>query len=107
MACAADGSKLTGQLSQQSATQPELGQDLSPLDVNAQYLTPSIMRVKIGLPTRHEVPPSLFNISAPQGETSRQNEQDAIDVCRTPHVQNTPKNGPLMAFCSGCIMTKL
>ena len=68
MACAADGTGLRGQLSQQSATQPELGQDLSPLDVDVQYLMPSILRVSIGRPDRYEVPASLFKSTMPQGE---------------------------------------
>lgn len=65
---AADGTGLRGQLLQQSATQPELGQDLSSLNVSVQYLTPSIMRVSIGRPDRYEVPASLFKSTMPQGK---------------------------------------
>ncbi len=65
MTCA--GGSLSGTLKQQSSTQQELGADISPLQVSVQYLTSSIMRVKIGAPGRWEVPMSLFNSTVPTG----------------------------------------
>ena len=61
------GSSSRGRLSQQASTQQELGRDISPLDVTVQYLTASIMRVKIGAAGRWEVPMSLFNATLPPG----------------------------------------
>ncbi|KAK9915638.1 hypothetical protein WJX75_001864 [Coccomyxa subellipsoidea] len=85
LAPSADGTAQRGQLSQQSSTQPELGQDLSPLDVSVEYLTPSIMRVKIGRPERNEVPPSIFNSTMPQGSsTPPSNATYAFDYSRSP-----------------------
>jgi hypothetical protein len=54
-------------LSQQSSTQPELGPDVASLDMNVSYITPDIMRVKIGAPGRWEFPISLLNTTVKQG----------------------------------------
>ena len=62
------GNTLMGTLAQQASTQQELGPDVSPLNVTVQYLTASIMRVKIGAAGRWEVPMDLFDATPPQGE---------------------------------------
>ena len=46
---------------------PELGADVSPLEVHVLYITASIMRIKIGLEGRWEVPESLFMGPRPTG----------------------------------------
>ena len=66
--CACTGSSLSGALTQQASTQPELGADIRALNMSVTYLTASILRVKIGAAGRWEVPMSLFNATLPQGE---------------------------------------
>ena len=46
---------------------PELGADVSPLEVHVRYITPSILRIKIGAEGRWEVPDSLFKNPLPRG----------------------------------------
>ena len=62
------GSVQTGSLSSAASTLPQFGTDVSPLNVNIQYITSNIVRVKIGAAGRWEVPASLFNVTAPTGK---------------------------------------
>lgn len=64
------GGSQTGNLNSAASTLPQFGPDVSPLNVGIQYITSNIVRVKIGAPGRWEVPASLFNITAPTGETN-------------------------------------
>ena len=62
------GSTQTGSLSSASTTLPEFGPDVSPLNVDIQYITSSILRVKVGAQGRWEVPAAtLFNVTPPTG----------------------------------------
>ena len=62
------GSAQTGSLSSAASTLPQFGTDVSPLNVNIQYITSNIVRVKIGASGRWEVPASIFNVTAPSGK---------------------------------------
>lgn len=61
------GSAQTGSLSSASTTLPQFGPDVSPLNVGIQYITASILRVKVGAQGRWEVPATLFNVTPPTG----------------------------------------
>ena len=56
-------------LTQQSSAQPEFGPDVASLDMNVSYITPNIMRVKIGAPGRWEFPMSLLNTTVKPGKS--------------------------------------
>ncbi|CAL5218429.1 g109 [Coccomyxa viridis] len=70
----ASGSAQTGSLSSAASTLPQFGTDVSPLNVNIQYITSNIVRVKIGASGRWEVPASIFNVTAPSGSASPPND---------------------------------
>ena len=65
--CAVTGSVQTGSLSSAASTLPQFGPDVSPLNVDIQYITSSILRVKVGAQGRWEVPATLFNVTPPTG----------------------------------------
>ena len=56
----AAGSVQNGSLVLQQGTQPELGADITPLDLSVEQISRSILRIKISAPGRWEVPRSLF-----------------------------------------------
>ena len=54
------GDLQNGSLALQQGTQPELGSDVTPLEVHVERVSRSILRVKVGAAGRWEVPRSLF-----------------------------------------------
>lgn len=65
--CAANGLQLGTLVLQGNGAMPYLGSDLSPLTLSVQNVDQSILRVKIGVPERWEVPQDRLFINTAQG----------------------------------------
>ena len=100
MWCLLAGDLQTGSLTLQHGTQPELGSDVTPLELAVEHVSRSILRVKLGAAGRWEVPRSLFktdNISL--GAPSRSGCLHALALQRAGSHPGADAFGPSRKAC--------